>query len=69
MELVFDPNSQKDALNIRDHGISFATAQEAFADTFQIGSENYFIDGEQREQILGMTKGFVLLFVVFVDLS
>ena len=34
-----------------------------------IRSENYFIDGEQREQILGMTKVLVLLFVVFVDLS
>ncbi len=48
MEVVFEPNPYKEAVNIRDHGISFATAQEVFADPFQIGSENYFMDGEQR---------------------
>jgi uncharacterized DUF497 family protein len=69
MEIVFERNPVKEALNIRDHGISFATAEEAFADPFQSVSENYFLEGEEREQIIGMTKGLTLLFVVFVDRS
>ena len=55
MRLVFEPNPIKEALNIRDHGITFATAQQAFFDPFQVVSENYFLDSEQREMLIGMT--------------
>jgi uncharacterized protein len=69
MEIVFEWSPAKEALNLRNHGISFATAQEVFNDPNQVVSENCFIDNEQRYQIIGMTKGLVLLVVVYVDYS
>ena len=55
--------------NQRIHGISFETAKEIFGDPNHVAGENYFIEseGEQRYQVIGMTKGLVLLLVVFVD--
>ncbi len=40
-----------------------------FSDPNQVTVENYFIEdqGEQRYGIIGMTRGMVLLLVVFVD--
>jgi len=40
-----------------------------FSDPNQVTVENYFIEdqGEQRYGIIGLTLGFVLLLVVFVD--
>jgi hypothetical protein len=69
MEIVFELGPLKDSLNLRNHGISFATAQEVFSDPNQVVSENYFLDGEQRYQIIGMTKGLALLLVIYVDHS
>lgn len=68
MEVVFEPNPIQEARNLRDHGISFATAQEVFSDPNQVVSENYFVEGEQRYQIIGMTKGLALLLVVYLTI-
>ena len=53
------------------HGISFEMAEEVFDDPNHIAADNYFIqsEGEQRYQVIGMTKRSVLLLVVFVDRS
>jgi len=42
-----------------------------FHDPNHVAGENYFIEseGEQRYQVIGMTKSLVLLVVVFVDRS
>src|SRR6266404_1275983 len=55
--------------NQRVHGISFEAAAEIFDDPNHVVGENYFIesDGEQRYQVIGMTRRLVLLLVVFVD--
>lgn len=55
--------------NQRIHGISFETAKEVFDDPNHVAGENYFIEseGEQRYQLIGMTKSLALLLVVFVD--
>ena len=55
--------------NQRAHGISFETAVEVFDDPNHVVADNYFIesDGEQRYQIIGMTRSLVLLLVVFID--
>jgi uncharacterized DUF497 family protein len=58
VEIVFEPNPVKEALNLRNHGISFAKAQEVFGDPNQVVAENYFVDGEQRYQIIGRRIGF-----------
>ncbi len=51
------------------HGISFETAAEVFDDPNHVVGDNYFIesDGEQRHQVIGMTRRLVVLLVVFVD--
>ena len=55
--------------NRRVHGISFERAAEVFDDPNHVVGDNYFIesDGEQRYQVIGMTRRMVLLLVVFVD--
>jgi uncharacterized protein len=65
MRFSWDPaNAEK---NRRLHGVSFETACEVFDDPNQ--SENCYIaeSGEQRYQIIGMTRNLALLLVVFVD--
>jgi uncharacterized DUF497 family protein len=54
--------------NQRVHGISFQTAAEIFGDPNHVVGDNYFIetDGEQRYQVIGMTRKLVLLLGVFV---
>jgi uncharacterized DUF497 family protein len=44
--------------NQRVHGISFEKAAEVFDDPNHVVGDNYFIesDGEQRYQVIGMTR-------------
>lgn len=55
--------------NQQSHGVSFTTAAEIFDDPNHVVGENYFMEeaGEQRFQIIGMTRNLVLLLVVFVE--
>jgi uncharacterized DUF497 family protein len=57
--------------NERAHGISFETAVEVFEDPNHVVGENYFVEsaGEQRYQVIGITRNLILLLVVFVDRS
>jgi hypothetical protein len=45
--------------NQRKHGVSFETATEVFDDPNAIAIDNDFTEGEQREQIIGVTRGIV----------
>ena len=65
----FTWDAAKAKANERRRGIQFETAREVFDDPNQVVTENYFVSeqGEQRYQIIGMTKGLVLLLVVFVN--
>lgn len=49
--------------------VSFTTAAEIFDDPNHVVGENYFVEetGEQRFQIIGMTRKLMLLLVVFVE--
>jgi uncharacterized DUF497 family protein len=69
MKVRFAWDPAKAERNQRVHGISFETAAEVFDDANHVVGENYFIgsDGEQRYQVIGMTRRLVLLLVVFVD--
>jgi uncharacterized DUF497 family protein len=69
MKARFTWNPAKAARNQRVHGISFETAVEVFDDPNHVAGDNYFVesDGEQRYQVIGMTRRLVLLLVVFVD--
>lgn len=67
MRFTWDP--AKARRNQRVHGVSFETAAEIFNDPNHVAGENYFIEdaSEQRFQIIGMTRGLVLLLVVFAE--
>jgi uncharacterized DUF497 family protein len=41
MGIVFEPNPVKEVLNLRDHGVSFAAAQEVFDDPNHVEAEKF----------------------------
>ncbi|MCX6596282.1 MAG: BrnT family toxin [Acidobacteria bacterium] len=67
MRFTWDP--AKARKNEKLHGVSFTTAAEIFEDPNHVVGDNYFIEdaGEQRFQIIGMTRKLTLLLVVFVE--
>jgi uncharacterized protein len=69
MKVRFTWDPVKAEKNQRVHGISFEKAVEVFDDPNHVVGDNYFIesDGEQRYQVIGMTRRLVLLLVVFID--
>ncbi len=69
MELRFTWDPAKAQRNLRVHGVSFETAREIFSDPGQVVFENYHIEdqGEQRYTIVGMTRGWNLLVVIYVS--
>ena len=69
METRFTRDPKRALRNLRNHGVSFESAREVFSDPNHIETPNYFVDGGQRRQVIGMTGKLVLLLVVFVDRS
>jgi hypothetical protein len=69
VETSFTWSEEKAKINLRRHGVSFESAREVFADPNHVVAENYFKDGEQRYQVIGMTSKLILLLVVFVERS
>ena len=61
----FEWESEKAATNLRKHGISFETACEVFFDPFlrMLDPEN--LDGQIREEIIGLTMTWKLIYVVY----
>jgi len=61
----FEWESEKAATNLRKHGISFETACEVFFDPFlrMLDPEN--LDGQIREEIIGLTMNWKLIYVVY----
>lgn len=62
----FEWDSQKAAVNLRKHNVSFELACEAFFDPFLRYLEDDAIEGEIRESIIGLTTNWQLLRVVYV---
>ena len=71
MKVRFTWDRAKAERNRRAHGISFETAAEVFDDPNHAVGYNYLVEagGEQRRQVIGMTRKLALLLVVFVDRS
>jgi uncharacterized protein len=69
LETRFTWDPEKAKANARKHGISFEMAEEVFEDSHHLVFQNAFIDNEQREQAVGMTRGLLVVAVVFVDRS
>lgn len=64
--IIFEWDSQKAAANLRKHNMNFELACEAFFDPFICYLDDEIIDGELREAIMGLSKNWQLLYVVFV---
>jgi uncharacterized DUF497 family protein len=70
MYMRFTWDAKKKAANPGKHrGVTFEMGVEVFEDPNAVILENYFVDGEQRMQAIGMSKNLLLLLVVFVDRS
>ena len=71
MEVRFTWNRAKAEKNERKHGVSFQQAQEVFEDPNHVVIENYrlVVEHEQRYQAIGLSRGMLLLAVIFVDRS
>lgn len=55
----------KAASNLRKHGISFEEAVEVFDDPLVEIEQDRIVDGEQRWQATGMSRGLALLVVAY----
>ena len=62
----FEWDSHKEESNLRKHGVSFRTACEAFLDPLLISLEDEVCDEELREKIIGMTRNWHFLYVVYL---
>lgn len=66
-EIEFEWDSQKAAANLRKHLVSFETACEVFFDPFLRVVDAGVVVGEQREAVIGMTRRWRILFVVYFE--
>ena len=66
-EIEFEWNERKSKTNLRKHKISFETACEVFFDPFLRVVDAGTVEGEPRQAVIGMTKNWRLLCVVFVE--
>lgn len=68
MGLRFDWDPNKAATNIRDHGVTFSEASTVFADPLAgIEDDPEHSETEERYLIIGMSKKFRILVVVFME--
>ena len=58
---------RKAAANLRKHGVRFRAAAEVFFDPFVCFVDSDGIGSEEREKVIGITAGWELLVVVYVN--
>ncbi len=61
MRWSWDPN--KDRINRRKHGLSFATALRVFSDPFAMSEPDRIEDGEERWRTIGLIEGAAVVLV------
>ena len=64
--ITFEWDRYKASSNLYKHGISFKSACEIFFDPFVSSVDDEYVDGELREQIIGILPTWQLLSVVYV---
>ena len=64
--VLFEWDSQKAAVNLRKHDVSFELACEAFFDPFVCYLDDEILGSELRERIVGLTTTWILLYIVYV---
>jgi uncharacterized DUF497 family protein len=63
----FEWDRRKASANLRKHSVGFETGCEVFFDPFIYWMDSEVVDGEERETVIGMTGGWELLVVVYVE--
>ena len=64
--IVFEWDSEKAAINLRKHNVTFELACEAFFDPFVCYLDDEIVGSELRERIVGLTTTWLLLYIVYV---
>jgi uncharacterized protein len=64
--IIFEWDRDKAASNIKKHRVPFEQACEVFFDPFVYHLEDELVNNELRESIIGLTKNWKMLYVVFV---
>lgn len=64
--ITFEWDEKKAVLNFHKHNISFEKACEIFFDSFVLSLETEYIQGEERDRIIGLTLDWQLLLVVYL---
>ena len=63
MQIRFEWDSIKAAVNLRKHGVSFEDATLAFADPYALMTQDRIEGQEPRWQTLGLVGGYLVLLV------
>ena len=58
---------EKGQANKRKHGVDFETACEVFLDPLLRPVDVSNVSGEIREAVIGLTEGWVMLYVVYTE--
>ena len=64
--VLFEWDSQKAAVNLRKHDVTFELACEAYFDPFVCYLDEEIVGTELRERIVGLTTTWTLLYIVYV---
>ena len=64
--IVFEWDSEKAAVNLRKHNVTFELACEAFFDPFVCYLDEEIVGTELRGKIVGLTTSWLLLYIVYV---
>ena len=67
--ILFEWDSNKSETNLQKHGIAFEDAREVFFDPFLRMMEPEIYNGQIRETIVGMTRNWRLIYVVYTILK
>ncbi|VAW31712.1 hypothetical protein MNBD_CHLOROFLEXI01-5306 [hydrothermal vent metagenome] len=62
----FEWDAEKDYHNQKKHGVQFRSACDLFFDPFLMTDEDWFVEGERRHHVIGITKNWQIMFVAFV---
>ena len=65
---IFEWNSEKNAINLRKHGLDFYAASEVFRDEYAVVRHDVSHSTEEdRFKIVGCVRGFRIAVVIFTD--
>ena len=64
--IVFEWDSEKAAVNLRKHNVTFELACEAFFDPFVCYLDEEIVGTKKKKKIVGLTTTWLLLYIIYV---